>query len=159
VSNLEKAGILNKTKVSENGKKIRKNWSNSWTVLHGGILTFHKDPKSPVGASGKTNQIVPEFTVELKGATINWATKDKSSKKNVLELKSRTGVEYLIQYDTESIITDWYKIITDTIRQLDAEQQHSEDEEEVVEKSSSLDREDRPFDKRTMSNGSASNES
>uniref|UniRef100_A0A671RAH9 Rho GTPase-activating protein 12-like n=1 Tax=Sinocyclocheilus anshuiensis TaxID=1608454 RepID=A0A671RAH9_9TELE len=150
VSNLEKAGILNKTKVSENGKKIRKNWSNSWTVLHGGILTFHKDPKSPVGASGKTNQIVPEFTVELKGATINWATKDKSSKKNVLELKSRTGVEYLIQYDTESIITDWYKIITDTICQL----HHSEDEEEVVEKSSSLDREDRPFDKRTMSNAS-----
>ncbi|XP_026133056.1 rho GTPase-activating protein 27-like [Carassius auratus] len=159
VSNLEKAGILNKTKVSENGKKIRKNWSNSWTVLHGGILTFHKDPKSPVGASGKSNQIVPEFTVELKGATINWATKDKSSKKNVLELKSRTGVEYLIQYDTESIITDWYKIISDTIRQLDPRQDlehqhHSEDEEDVVEKSSSLDREDRPFHKRTMSNAS-----
>ncbi|XP_050980551.1 rho GTPase-activating protein 12 [Labeo rohita] len=158
VSNLEKAGILNKTKVSENGKKIRKNWSNSWTVLHGGVLTFHKDPKSPAGASSKTNQIVPEFTVELKGATINWATKEKSSKKNVLELKSRNGVEYLIQYDTESIITDWYKIITDTIRQLDLRQEpdqhHSEDEEEVSEKSSSLDREDRPFDKRTMSNAS-----
>ncbi|XP_058649918.1 rho GTPase-activating protein 27, partial [Onychostoma macrolepis] len=158
VSNLEKAGILNKTKVSENGKKIRKNWSHSWTVLHGGILTFHKDPKSPAGASGKTNQIVPEFTVDLKGATINWAPKDKSSKKNVLELKSRIGVEYLIQYDTESIITDWYKIITDTIRQLDLrqdpEQHHSDDEEEVVEKSSSVDREDRAFDKRTMSNAS-----
>uniref|UniRef100_A0A671KN30 Rho GTPase-activating protein 27-like n=1 Tax=Sinocyclocheilus anshuiensis TaxID=1608454 RepID=A0A671KN30_9TELE len=97
----------------------RKNWSNSWTVLHGGILTFHKDPKTPAGASvrNKTSKF-PEFTVELKGATINRATKDKSSKKNVLELKSRSGVEYLIQYDTESIITDWYKIITDTIRQL-----------------------------------------
>ncbi|XP_042590918.1 rho GTPase-activating protein 27-like isoform X1 [Cyprinus carpio] len=161
ISNLEKAGILNKTKVSENGKKIRKNWSNSWTVLHGGTLIFHKDSKSPAGASGKTNQIVPEFTVELKGATINWATKEKSSKKNVLELKSRAGVEYLIQYDTESIITDWYKIIADTIRQLDLRQDHEqqhysfpEDEEEVVEKSSSLDREDRPFDKRTMSNAS-----
>ncbi|KAK2876867.1 hypothetical protein Q8A67_020963 [Cirrhinus molitorella] len=158
VSNLEKAGILNKTKVSENGKKIRKNWSNSWTVLHGGVLTFHKDPKSPAGASSKTNQIVPEFTVELKGATINWANKDKSSKKNVLELKSRNSVEYLIQYDTESIITDWYKIITDTIRQLDLRQEpdqhHSEDEDEFSEKSSSLDREDRPFDKRTMSNAS-----
>uniref|UniRef100_A0A671RAH3 Rho GTPase-activating protein 12-like n=1 Tax=Sinocyclocheilus anshuiensis TaxID=1608454 RepID=A0A671RAH3_9TELE len=104
------------SKSQWNLPEVQKNWSNSWTVLHGGILTFHKDPKSPVG--GKTNQIVPEFTVELKGATINWATKDKSSKKNVLELKSRTGVEYLIQYDTESIITDWYKIITDTICQL-----------------------------------------
>lgn len=35
-----------------------------------------------------------------------------------IQLKSRTGVQYLIQYDTESIITDWYKIITYTIRQL-----------------------------------------
>lgn len=34
----------------------------------------------------KTNQIVPEFTVDLKGASICWATKDKSSKKNVLEV-------------------------------------------------------------------------
>ncbi|XP_051530929.1 rho GTPase-activating protein 27-like isoform X1 [Myxocyprinus asiaticus] len=153
VSNLEKAGILNKTKVSENGKKVRKNWAHSWTVLHGGILTFHKDPKStPTGSSSKSNQIVPEFTVDLKGATIGWATKDKSSKKNVLELKSRTGVEYLIQYDTESIINDWHKIIIDTIRQLDLDQHHSEDEEEISEKSSSTDREERSIDKRTMSN-------
>lgn len=34
----------------------------------------------------KTNQIVPEVTVELKGALIGWASKDKSSKKNVLEV-------------------------------------------------------------------------
>lgn len=28
----------------------RKNWTQSWTVLHGGVLTFHKDPKSaPAG--------------------------------------------------------------------------------------------------------------
>ncbi|KAK7123088.1 hypothetical protein R3I94_020011 [Phoxinus phoxinus] len=155
VSNLEKAGILNKTKVSENGKKIRKNWGHSWTVLHGGILTFHKDPKyMPTGASNKTNHIVPEFAVDLRGASIGWATKDKSSKKNVFELKSRNGVEYLIQYDTESIITDWYKVIVDTIGQLDLDQRHSEDEEEISEKSSGLDREEKPFDKRTMSNAS-----
>ncbi|KAL4630876.1 rho GTPase-activating protein 27 isoform X1 [Arapaima gigas] len=117
---LEKAGILNKTKVCENGKKVRKNWSQSWTVLHGGVLTFHKDPKSaPAGSSNKTNQIVPEFTVELRGATICWASKDKSSKKNVLELKTRTGAEFLMQYDTDSIINDWHKVIADTIRQLD----------------------------------------
>ncbi|XP_051523197.1 rho GTPase-activating protein 27-like [Myxocyprinus asiaticus] len=153
VSILEKAGILNKTKVSENGKKVRKNWAHSWTVLHGGLLTFHKDPKStPTGASSKTNQIVPEFTVDLKGAAIGWATKDKSSKKNVLELKSRIGTEYLIQYDTESIINDWHKVIVDTIRQLDLDQHHSEDEEEISEKSSSTDREERSIDKRTMSN-------
>ncbi|XP_016537157.1 rho GTPase-activating protein 27-like isoform X2 [Poecilia formosa] len=118
VQNLEKAGILNKTKISENGKKVRKNWVPTWTVLHGGVLTFHKDPKPSPGAVNKTNQIVPEFTVELKGATIGWATKDKSSKKNVLELKGKNGVEFLIQYDTESIIHDWHKILKDTIQQL-----------------------------------------
>nr|XP_015818252.2 rho GTPase-activating protein 27 isoform X1 [Nothobranchius furzeri] len=118
VQNLEKAGILNKTKVSENGKKVRKNWSSTWTVLHGGVLTFHKDPKSTVGTVNKTNQIVPEVTVELKGATIGWATKDKSSKKNVLELKGKNGMEFLLQYDTESIINDWHKILMDTIRQM-----------------------------------------
>ncbi|KAJ8379032.1 hypothetical protein AAFF_G00232010 [Aldrovandia affinis] len=124
---LEKAGILNKTKLSENGKRLRKNWAQSWTVLHGGILTFHKDPKSsPAGTSNKTNQIVPEFMLELRGAIIGWASKDKSSKKNVLELKTRNGAEFLIQYDTDSIINDWHKVIVDTIRQLE---HHSEEED------------------------------
>ncbi|XP_077406669.1 rho GTPase-activating protein 15-like isoform X2 [Vanacampus margaritifer] len=128
--NLEKAGILNKTKVSENGKKVRKNWAQTWTVLHGGTLTFHKDPKmtSP-GVSSKTNQIAPEVSVDLRGAMISWASKDKSSKKNVLELKSRNGLEFLIQYDTESIITDWHKVLLDTIRQLEYQDHHSEEED------------------------------
>ncbi|KAM8836671.1 rho GTPase-activating protein 27 [Spinachia spinachia] len=130
VQNLEKAGILNKTKVCENGKKVRKNWAQTWTVLHGGVLTFHKDPKSiGTGALHKTNQIVPEVTVELRGASIGRASKDKSSKKNVLELKSKNGVEYLIQYDTESIIADWHKVLVDTIRQLEYLDHHSEEED------------------------------
>lgn len=145
VNNLEKAGILNKTKVCENGKKVRKNWSPTWTVLHGGVLTFHKDPKPSPGAVNKTNQIVPEFTVDLKGATIGWATKDKSSKKNVLELKGKNGVEFLIQYDTESIILDWHKILTDTIRQLDYQEHHSEDEDgDLYEKIPIVQLEDKP---------------
>ncbi|XP_050961704.1 rho GTPase-activating protein 27 isoform X2 [Labeo rohita] len=136
-SSLEKAGILNKTKVAENGKRLRKNWAQSWTVLHDGILTFHKDPKyTPAGMSTKSNQIVPEYTVELKGATLSWASKEKSSKKNVLELKTRHGSEYLIQYDTDSIIHDWHKIILDTIKLLQDHGHCSEDEvEDVPEKS------------------------
>ncbi|KAL7826559.1 hypothetical protein AOLI_G00317680 [Acnodon oligacanthus] len=133
---LEKAGILNKTKVADNGKKLRKNWAQSWTVLHGGILTFYKDPKStPGGNVTKTNQIVPEYTVELKGATVYWASKEKSSKKNVLELKTRHGSEYLMQYDTDSIIHDWQKIIQDTIKHLDHDHYSEEEEDEVMEKS------------------------
>uniref|UniRef100_A0A3B3V7X1 Rho GTPase activating protein 27 n=1 Tax=Poecilia latipinna TaxID=48699 RepID=A0A3B3V7X1_9TELE len=106
----------------------RKNWVPTWTVLHGGVLTFHKDPKPSPG----TNQIVPEFTVELKGATIGWATKDKSSKKNVLELKGKNGVEFLIQYDTESIIHDWHKILKDTIQQLVSPGRDQNHQQEVV---------------------------
>nr|XP_057934160.1 rho GTPase-activating protein 27 isoform X2 [Doryrhamphus excisus] len=145
VQNLEKAGILNKTKVSENGKKVRKNWAQTWTVLHGGVLTFHKDPKSTApGTSTKTNQIVPEVTVDLRGAVIGWASKEKSSKKNVLELKSKNGVEFLIQYDTESIISDWHKVLMDTIRQLEYQDPHSEeDDSDVYEKAGSVEREEK----------------
>lgn len=35
-----------------------------------------------------------------------------------VQLKTRNGCEYLIQYDTESIICDWHKVIQDTIKQL-----------------------------------------
>ncbi|XP_061565244.1 rho GTPase-activating protein 27 [Cololabis saira] len=149
VQNLEKAGILNKTKVSENGKKVRKNWSQTWTVLHGGVLTFHKDPKSAAtGAANKTNQIVPEIAVDLKGALIGWASKDKSSKKNVLELKGRNGVEFLLQYDTESIITDWHKVLVDTIRQLEYQEHPSdEDDGDLYEKIGNTEREDKLLDK------------
>ncbi|XP_029977457.1 rho GTPase-activating protein 15 isoform X2 [Sphaeramia orbicularis] len=145
VQNLEKAGILNKTKVSENGKKVRKNWAQTWTVLHGGVLTFHKDPKSQAtGASNKTNQIVPEIQVDLRGATINWASKDKSSKKNVLELKGKNGVEFLIQYDTESIISDWHKVLMDTIRQLEYQDHHSEEEDnDLYEKIANTEKDDK----------------
>ncbi|XP_074519737.1 rho GTPase-activating protein 27 [Halichoeres trimaculatus] len=144
VQNLEKAGILNKTKVSENGKKVRKNWTQTWTVLLGGVLTFHKDPKSAAtGASSKTNQIVPEVAVDLRGATIGWASKEKSSKKNVLELKGKNGMEFLIQYDTESIISDWHKVLVDTIRQLEYQDHHSDEEDgDLYEKISAPEREE-----------------
>ncbi|XP_070782610.1 rho GTPase-activating protein 27-like [Enoplosus armatus] len=164
VQNLEKAGILNKTKVSENGKKVRKNWTQTWTVLLGGVLTFHKDPKSAVtGASNKTNQIVPEVTVDLRGATIGWASKDKSSKKNVLELKGKNGVEFLIQYDTESIISDWHKVLVDTIRQLEYQDHHSEEDDgDLYEKIPSTERDDKlggGVDKRRSSRPSVAHSS
>uniref|UniRef100_A0A8C5GCZ8 Rho GTPase activating protein 27 n=1 Tax=Gouania willdenowi TaxID=441366 RepID=A0A8C5GCZ8_GOUWI len=90
---------------------FRKNWTQNWSVLHGGVLTFHKDPKPATTGSLVRVAIVPEVAVDLRGATIGWATKDKSSKKNVLELKGKNGVEFLIQYDTESIISDWHKAL------------------------------------------------
>uniref|UniRef100_A0A8C4TPZ1 Rho GTPase activating protein 27 n=1 Tax=Falco tinnunculus TaxID=100819 RepID=A0A8C4TPZ1_FALTI len=117
---LEKAGVLNRTKTVDRGKRLRKNWSSSWTVLEGRILTFFKDSKhSAAGALRHPSTLTtPEHTVELSGATLAWASKDKSSKKHVLELKTREGSEFLIQHDSEQIITAWQKAISDSISRL-----------------------------------------
>ncbi|XP_069554189.1 rho GTPase-activating protein 12b isoform X5 [Brachyistius frenatus] len=110
----EKCGVLNVTKITENGKKVRKNWTSSWTVLQGSSLLFAK------GQGGSTtwfggNQSKPEFTVDLRGGAVEWASKDKSSKKHVIELKTRQGTELLIQSEIDSVINDWYRALMETI--------------------------------------------
>ncbi|XP_066171345.1 rho GTPase-activating protein 12 isoform X6 [Sylvia atricapilla] len=111
----EKYGLLNVTKITENGKKVRKNWTSSWAVLQGSSLLFTKTQGSGTGWKFGVNQSKPEFTVDLKGALIDWASKDKSSKKNVIELKTRQGTELLIQSDNDSFINEWYKVLNYTI--------------------------------------------
>uniref|UniRef100_A0A8D0GMU3 Rho GTPase-activating protein 12 n=1 Tax=Sphenodon punctatus TaxID=8508 RepID=A0A8D0GMU3_SPHPU len=110
----EKYGLLNVTKITENGKKVRKNWMSSWAVLQGSSLLFTKTQGSGTSWFG-VNQSKPEFTVDLRGAIIEWASKDKSSKKNVIELKTRQGTELLIQSDNDSLINEWYKVLNYTI--------------------------------------------
>lgn len=108
----EKYGVLNVTKITENGKKIRKNWTSSWAVLQGSSILFQG-----TGASWKFggNQSKPEFTVDLKGASVEWATKEKSSKKNVIELKTPSGTELLIQTENDNNIKEWYSALCNTI--------------------------------------------
>ncbi|XP_056656037.1 rho GTPase-activating protein 12 isoform X10 [Monodelphis domestica] len=110
----EKYGLLNVTKITENGKKVRKNWLSSWAVLQGSSLLFTKTQGSSTSWFGG-NQSKPEFTVDLKGATIELASKDKSSKKNVYELKTRQGTELLIQCDNDTLMNDWIKVLHCTI--------------------------------------------
>ncbi|XP_012887492.1 PREDICTED: rho GTPase-activating protein 27 isoform X1 [Dipodomys ordii] len=124
IKTLDKAGVLHRTKTVDKGKRLRKkHWSASWTVLEGGILTFFKDSKtSAAGGLRQPSKLsTPEYTVELKGASLSWAPKDKSSKKNVLELRSRDGSEYLIQHDSEAIISTWHKAISQGIEELSAD--------------------------------------
>uniref|UniRef100_A0A674BJT2 Rho GTPase activating protein 12a n=1 Tax=Salmo trutta TaxID=8032 RepID=A0A674BJT2_SALTR len=80
----EKCGILNVTKITEHGKKVRKNWTSSWTVLQGSSLIFAKGQGGGTSWFGGS-QSKPEFTVDLRGGSIEWASKDKSSKKHVIE--------------------------------------------------------------------------
>ncbi|XP_042353250.1 rho GTPase-activating protein 12-like isoform X2 [Plectropomus leopardus] len=110
----EKCGILNVTKITEHGKKVRKNWTSSWTVLQGSTLLFAK------GQGGGTSwfgggQSKPEFTVDLRGGSVEWASKDKSSKKHVIEVKTRQGTELLIQSENDGVVSDWYRALQDTI--------------------------------------------
>ncbi|XP_034021448.1 rho GTPase-activating protein 12-like isoform X4 [Thalassophryne amazonica] len=110
----EKCGVLNVTKITENGKKVRKNWTASWTVLQGFTLLFAK------GQGGGTSwfgggQSKPEVTVDLRGGSVDWASKDKSSKKHVLELKTRQGTELLIQSDNDGAVSEWYRALQDAI--------------------------------------------
>ncbi|XP_058274439.1 rho GTPase-activating protein 12-like isoform X2 [Hemibagrus wyckioides] len=80
----EKSGSLNVTKITEHGKKVRKNWTSSWAVLQGSQLIFAKSQAMATSWFG-SHQSKPEFTVDLKGATVEKASKEKSSKKHVLE--------------------------------------------------------------------------
>uniref|UniRef100_A0A3P8RYK2 Rho GTPase activating protein 12 n=1 Tax=Amphiprion percula TaxID=161767 RepID=A0A3P8RYK2_AMPPE len=111
----EKCGVLNVTKITENGKKVRKNWTSSWTVLQGSSLLFAKGQGGSTTWKFGSNQSKPEFTVDLRGGSVEWASKDKSSKKHVIELKTRQGTELLIQSEIDSVINDWYRALTETI--------------------------------------------
>lgn len=124
----EKFGLLNVTKITENGKKVRKNWLSSWAVLQGSSLLFTKTQGSSTSWFG-SNQSKPEFTVDLKGATIEMASKDKSSKKNVFELKTRQGTELLIQSDNDTVINDWFKVLTTAINSQTIETDEAIEEE------------------------------
>ncbi|XP_058875564.1 rho GTPase-activating protein 12-like isoform X6 [Acipenser ruthenus] len=110
----EKCGVLNVTKITEHGKKVRKNWTSSWAVLQGSTLLFAKGQGGGTGWFGGS-QSKPEFTVDLRGAILEWASKDKSSKKRVLELKTRQGTELLIQSENDTVINDWFKALGEMI--------------------------------------------
>nr|XP_043875604.1 rho GTPase-activating protein 15 [Solea senegalensis] len=97
---------LNVTKISERGKKQRKNWTLMWSVLKSDQLLFYKDRQqiTALKPDGRTD------VVQLWGAVIEWIT-EKSSRKNVFQITTNTGSEYLIQVDNFSTANKWYDAI------------------------------------------------
>ncbi|KAK7881687.1 hypothetical protein WMY93_030096 [Mugilogobius chulae] len=89
--------------------------ASSWTVLQGSSLLFAKGQSGTTSWKFGGNQSKPEFTVELRGGSVEWASKDKSSKKHVIELKTRQGTDLLIQSDIDSVINDWYRALCETV--------------------------------------------
>lgn len=48
-----------------------------------------------------------EFSVDLKGGSVDWASKDKSSKKRVLEVSGFKGVIFNSSSYVVTVYTDW----------------------------------------------------
>ncbi|XP_041858337.1 rho GTPase-activating protein 15 [Melanotaenia boesemani] len=104
-----KSEHLNVAKISEGGKKQRKNWTSMWTVLTSDQLLFYKEKQEAhVKAGGKTD------VVQLCGAAIEWTT-EKSSRKNVFQITTNTGSGYLVQTDSYSAASKWYDAIRKTV--------------------------------------------
>ena len=79
-----KQGPLHKTKLLENGKKQRKNWNVAHLVLTETFLLFFKDAKTFAQLQSGTSK--PDFCIDLKGATVDWCSADKSKRSNVFEV-------------------------------------------------------------------------
>ncbi|XP_071978321.1 rho GTPase-activating protein 15 [Engystomops pustulosus] len=114
LGNQNKEGILNKTKMSEKGKKLRKNWTTTYTVLSEERLEFYKDAKE-LTANMKSG-IKSEY-IDLRGAQIEW-TNEKSSRKNVVQITTLSGNEFLLQSDADVTIQEWFRAIRNTIDSL-----------------------------------------
>lgn len=112
---VEKEGYLQKAKIADGGKKLRKNWSTSWIVLSSRKIEFYKESKQQALSNVKTGN-KPE-SVDLCGAHIEWA-KEKSSRKNVFQITTVSGNEFLLQSDIDFIILDWFHAIKNAIDRL-----------------------------------------
>ncbi|XP_003405901.1 rho GTPase-activating protein 15 isoform X1 [Loxodonta africana] len=112
---VEKEGYLQKAKIADGGKKLRKNWATTWIVLSSQKIEFYKESKQQALSNMKTGH-KPE-SVDLCGAQIEWA-KEKSSRKNVFQITTVSGNEFLLQSDIEFIILDWFHAIKNAIDRL-----------------------------------------
>ncbi|XP_055071668.1 rho GTPase-activating protein 15 isoform X1 [Misgurnus anguillicaudatus] len=110
-----KGEYLNKAKIAEGGKKLRKNWTSTWVVLSSNNLLFYKESKQEAVANLKPG-CKPDG-VDLCGAAIEWTT-EKSSRKNVIQITTPTGHEFLLQADHYPTISKWHDAIKKTVDSL-----------------------------------------
>ncbi|KAF7987819.1 hypothetical protein HCN44_003682 [Aphidius gifuensis] len=114
-----KEGQINRTKITENGKKLRKNWSTSHAVLTELFLLFFKDSKtfSTMIKSGQCQTAKPDISVDLNGARIELGDR-ASSRKNVYIISTVLGLQVLIQSDNTLQSNEWYQDIDTVIKKL-----------------------------------------
>ncbi|XP_051997889.1 rho GTPase-activating protein 15 [Xyrauchen texanus] len=110
-----KGEYLNKAKIAEGGKKLRKNWTSTWVVLCSNELLFYKESKQEAVANLKPG-CKPDG-VDLCGAVIEWTT-EKSSRKNVIQITTPSGLEFLLQADHLPTISKWHDAIKKAVDSL-----------------------------------------
>ncbi|PSN53251.1 hypothetical protein C0J52_04920 [Blattella germanica] len=116
-----KEATLNRTKITENGKKLRKNWAPAHVVLTEPFLLFFKDAKTfsamknPQGESSSAAR--PEFTVDLNGALLENGEK-ASSRRNVFLVSTVLGLQVLLQCENSTQADEWYQAIHKAITDL-----------------------------------------
>ncbi|XP_075996050.1 rho GTPase-activating protein 15 [Genypterus blacodes] len=107
-----KGEYLNVAKISDGVKKLRKSWSSSWVVLSSDRLLLYKDSKQEALSSLKAG--CKAEGVELGGASIEW-TSEKSSRKNVFQIRTQSGAQFLLQSDSFSTACRLYDGVTRSI--------------------------------------------
>ncbi|CAL8147793.1 unnamed protein product [Orchesella dallaii] len=103
INSIIREGPLGRTKITEGGKKVRKNWGVVYAVLTESHLTLFKDQKSFTAYKS-------ELEVELNGSSVEW-TDEKSSRKNVFQLNSRSDLQMLFQSEDKNIANEWFEDI------------------------------------------------
>ncbi|KAF4520822.1 hypothetical protein B566_EDAN007117 [Ephemera danica] len=113
-----KEGQLNKTRLTENGKKLRKNWAPSHVVLTELFLLFFRDAKSFAAMkSGTTGGSKPEMSIDLNGAVVETGEKF-SSRKNVFVVTTALGQQVLCQEDNMGDAHSWFHQVSLAIKSL-----------------------------------------
>ncbi|XP_071044338.1 rho GTPase-activating protein 12 isoform X1 [Parasteatoda tepidariorum] len=113
-SSITRKGTLNKTKLVEGGKRIRKHWTSSFVVLTDVFLLFYKDIRS---AHLTSPGIKPELCIDLNGALVEWCP-EKSSRKNVFQISTVLGHQLLLQDDNAQTTKEWFDTIQAAIMML-----------------------------------------
>ncbi|XP_014403530.1 PREDICTED: rho GTPase-activating protein 15 [Myotis brandtii] len=111
---VEKEGYLQKAKIADGGKKLRiaANSINFFLTCITNVVCFLFLFHFYLQKTGHK----PE-SVDLCGAHIEW-TKEKSSRKNVFQITTASGNEFLLQSDIDFIILDWFHAIKNAIDRL-----------------------------------------
>ncbi|XP_064800673.1 rho GTPase-activating protein 15 isoform X3 [Oncorhynchus masou masou] len=110
-----KGEYLNKAKISDGGKKLRKNWASTWVVLETDKLLFYKESKQEALTNLKPG-CSPDG-VDLCGVVVEWTT-ERSSRKNVVQITTNSGSEFLLQADNYPTICKWHDAIKSTADNL-----------------------------------------